>query len=74
MAFRTGRSSTPSRSCRSDRIDLDPAPGGTVGQIIEYIVDDDARPLVAKSFAELLALYFAQAQTDALDFDDDADD
>ena len=42
-------------------VDLDPAPGGARGQIIEYVVDDNARPLVAKSFADLLSIYFEQA-------------
>jgi cell wall assembly regulator SMI1 len=55
-------------------IDLDPAPGGTRGQIIEYIVDFSARRLVAKSFADLLGVYFEQAQTGQLDLDVDFDD
>lgn len=50
-------------------IDLDPGPGGVRGQIIEYVVDDDGRPLVAKSFADLLSVYFEQAQTGEIDFD-----
>jgi cell wall assembly regulator SMI1 len=54
-------------------IDLDPAPGGARGQIIEYVVDDDARPLVAKSFADLLSLYFEQAQTGEIDLDEEID-
>ncbi|HEY4178271.1 MAG TPA: SMI1/KNR4 family protein [Kofleriaceae bacterium] len=49
-------------------IDLDPAAGGTRGQIIEYIVDFNGRKLVAKSFTELLAKYFEQAQTGEIDF------
>jgi hypothetical protein len=52
-------------------IDLDPAPGGVRGQIVEYVADDSARPLVAKSFADLLSLYFEQAQTGAIDLDED---
>jgi cell wall assembly regulator SMI1 len=52
-------------------IDLDPAKGGTRGQIIEYVVDSNARSLVAKSFADLLSLYFQQAQTGELDLDGD---
>ena len=48
-------------------IDLDPAPGGTRGQIVEYVVDSDVRPLVAKSFADLLSKYFEQVQTGEID-------
>jgi len=55
-------------------LDLDPAPGGTHGQIIEYIVDDSPRRRVANSFAELLALYFEQAQAGELDFESAEDD
>lgn len=56
-------------------LDLDPAPGGVVGQIIEYIADADERPLVAKSFADLLSKYFEQAQTGELDLTEiDAED
>jgi cell wall assembly regulator SMI1 len=51
-------------------IDLDPAPGGVRGQIVEYVVDDFARPLIAKSFADLLSLYFEQAQEGLIDFDE----
>lgn len=40
-------------------LDLDPAPGGAIGQILEHIADADERPLVAKSFADLLSKYFA---------------
>ena len=50
-------------------LDLDPAPAGARGQIIEYVVDNGARPLVAKSFADLLSLYFEQAQSGELDLD-----
>ncbi len=50
-------------------IDLDPAPEGTRGQIIEYVADGDARPLIAKSFADLLSLYFEQAQTGEIDLE-----
>jgi cell wall assembly regulator SMI1 len=55
-------------------IDLDPAPGGTRGQIIEYIVDFNDRPLVAPSFADLLSLYFEGIQTGEIDLDEDLDD
>ncbi len=55
-------------------LDLDPAPGGVRGQIIEYIADDSARPLVAKSFADLLSLYFDQAQTGELDLEENLDE
>ncbi len=50
-------------------IDLDPAPGGVVGQIIEFVVDFDERPLVARSFADLLSLYFEQVQTGEIDLE-----
>jgi cell wall assembly regulator SMI1 len=56
-------------------IDLDPPPGGTRGQILEYVVDDSERRRVAGSFAELLSRYFELAQTGGLDFEsEDADD
>lgn len=55
-------------------IDLGPAPGGTIGQIVEYIVDSNARRVVAKSFADLLALYFEHAQTGEIDFDEASED
>lgn len=48
-------------------LDLDPGPGGVSGQIVEYIADANERPLVAKSFADLLSKYFEQAQTGELD-------
>lgn len=50
-------------------IDLDPAPNGTWGQIIEYVVDAGARPLVANTFADLLSLYFVQAQTGEIELE-----
>jgi cell wall assembly regulator SMI1 len=57
-------------------IDLDPAPGGTKGQIVEYVADDWSRPLLATSFADLLAKFFEKSQTGDVDFDrfDDDDD
>lgn len=55
-------------------LDLDPAPGGHVGQIIEYIADAAERPLIAKSFADLLSKYFEHAQTGEIDLTDDASD
>lgn len=54
-------------------LDLEPAAGGAVGQILEYVVDDDARPLVAASFAELLSRYFEQIQTGEIDLEDGDD-
>jgi|GEM_PF-4118631 len=33
-------------------IDLDPAPGGTVGQVIRRLHDDDRRERVAASFTQ----------------------
>lgn len=55
-------------------LDLDPAPGGAIGQILEYIADADERPLVAKSFADLLSKYFEQAQTGEIDLTEPDDD
>jgi cell wall assembly regulator SMI1 len=49
-------------------LDLDPAPGGTVGQIIRVSMKDDERPIVARSFAELLWL-IAEALPMSADFD-----
>lgn len=49
-------------------IDLDPASTGVRGQIVEYVADDDSRPRIAASFADLLSLYFIQAQTGEIDF------
>ena len=51
-------------------LDLDPAPGGTRGQIIEYVVDDGGRPLIANGFADLLSKYFEAAQSGEIDFDE----
>jgi cell wall assembly regulator SMI1 len=51
-----------------------PGPGGTRGQIIEYIVDFNDRPRVAASFADLLSLYFEGIQTGEIDLDEDLDD
>ncbi len=52
-------------------LDLAPGPGGAVGQVVTYHTDDDARPLTASGFAELLSLYFTQAQTGAIELSDD---
>jgi cell wall assembly regulator SMI1 len=52
-------------------IDLDPGPKGTSGQIIMYAVDDEGRSLVAKSFADLLSVYFEQVQAGEIEIDDD---
>ncbi len=54
-------------------IDLAPAAGGLVGQIIEYVADDNARPLIAPSFAELMSMYLERAQTGEISFDNDGD-
>ena len=43
-------------------IDLDPADGGTRGQIILTAVDSDAHQLIASSFTELLSVYFEGLQ------------
>ena len=48
-------------------IDLAPAAGGVVGQIIKYASDHQARPLVAASFADLLSMYLTQVQTGEID-------
>ena len=40
-------------------VDLDPAPGGDVGQIIEFIHDDLPRPHVARSVTDLLGEFEA---------------
>lgn len=50
-------------------IDLDPAEGGTSGQIIEVSVDFDDRPKIAASFADLLSLYFEQLQTGEIEIE-----
>lgn len=47
-------------------VDLEPGPGGAVGQIIELGVDHDERIVVATSFAELLGLFYEQLQADEL--------
>jgi cell wall assembly regulator SMI1 len=54
-------------------IDLNPAPSGARGQIIEYIVDFPARALVAKSFADLLSRYFREIQTGQIDVNKEVD-
>ena len=51
-------------------LDLDPGPEGQRGQILEYIVDDDSRSLVAASFADLLSLYFEQVQSGEIELED----
>jgi cell wall assembly regulator SMI1 len=48
-------------------LDLAPGSGGAVGQIVAYHVDDDDRPLIASSFADLLSVYFTEAQTGAIE-------
>lgn len=55
-------------------LDLDPAPGGTVGQILEFVIDFNGRPLVANSFADLLSKYFEQAQTGEIDLSQGLED
>lgn len=54
-------------------IDLDPAPGGVSGQIIQMSVDFSDRPLIAKSFTEMLSVFFEQMQTGEIVTDDDDD-
>jgi cell wall assembly regulator SMI1 len=54
-------------------IDLAPAEGGVAGQIIEYVVDSDARPLTAERFAELMSLLLERAETGEIAFDNDGD-
>ena len=47
---------------------------GAVGQIIEVVIDDSVRNLVAPSFLELISMFFAQAQAGELDPDDEGED
>jgi cell wall assembly regulator SMI1 len=47
-------------------IDLDPAPGGIVGQVIEYRHDDGARPLVAPSLSAWFDLTADRIESGAL--------
>lgn len=51
-------------------IDLDPAPGGVRGQIIEYVADDVKRPLIARSFADLISLFFERLQTGEIEIEE----
>lgn len=55
-------------------LDLAPADGGTKGQIFTAFVDDDARTIVASSFADLLSRYFRELQDGTIDLEDDASD
>ncbi|MFO0693716.1 MAG: SMI1/KNR4 family protein [Polyangiales bacterium] len=58
-------------------LDLAPAEGGAEGQIFLAYVDDDARPLVATSFGELLGRYFRELQDGTIDLselEDEEDD
>ena len=55
-------------------LDLDPAEGGTAGQVILVVLDDDVRALVAPGFGDLLSRYFEEAQIGEIDLDDDEGD
>ncbi len=55
-------------------LDLEPAPGGRSGQIIQLSVDLDDRPLIAPSFADLLSVFFTQLQTGEIEVEDSDDD
>jgi cell wall assembly regulator SMI1 len=44
-------------------LDLDPAEGGAIGQVILTAVDSDAHQVIAPSFTELLSVYFEGLQT-----------
>jgi cell wall assembly regulator SMI1 len=50
-------------------LDLDPAPRGRAGQIIQISVDFAERPRVATSFTELLSVFFEQLQTGEIETD-----
>lgn len=52
-------------------LDLDPAEGGTRGQIIKVAVDFDDRPVVAASFTELLSVFYTGLQTGEIGGDDE---
>lgn len=52
-------------------LDLAPAAGGHVGQVILIAVDDDPRELVAKDFQDFLSLYFEELQTGEIEFDEE---
>jgi cell wall assembly regulator SMI1 len=51
-------------------IDLDPAPGGTAGQIVEFRHDDSARPRLAASLLE----YLTHLEDEDEEDDDEEDD
>ncbi len=51
-------------------LDLDPSQGGNVGQVIEVVLDDAVRHLVAPSFVDLVSKFFAQVQAGELDDED----
>ncbi len=50
-------------------IDYTPTKRGVVGQIILVVADGDDRPHIAKSFADLLAVYLKQAKRGELAFE-----
>jgi cell wall assembly regulator SMI1/predicted DNA-binding WGR domain protein len=50
-------------------IDYTPSKRGVAGQIILVVIDGDERTRVAKTFADLLALYFKQAKSGELALD-----
>ncbi|MDD5275667.1 MAG: SMI1/KNR4 family protein [Methylovulum sp.] len=52
-------------------IDLDPAPGGISGQIIEVDPEGCSYQVLASSFGELMELYFAQLLSGGYDVDDE---
>jgi len=52
-------------------IDLDPAPGGTVGQIIEMGMKDDQRIVVAGSFREFLEKLVSDIAGGTYSYEDD---
>jgi cell wall assembly regulator SMI1 len=53
-------------------LDLDPAPGGRAGQIIQISVVFAERPRVATSFTELLSVFFEQLQTGEIETEDES--
>lgn len=54
--------------------DLDPEPGGTVGQVVLIGPDEDHRHVFAPSTSELLACLIAEWQDGRFEIDDEGDD
>ena len=54
-------------------LDLDPAPGGTYGQIIRMWHDDAERPLAAGSFREWMTRYVAGLEAGDYAFSEEYD-